>query len=226
MHLKTLLLYTIILSGILYTNSYSQVTIEEETEDVDIDVSGTTGNKQSPIIPILLSAIIPGSGEKYLGQKKISSCFFLGEAIIWSSFFISKSYSNRAYEDAKSFAYLHAGARNGIEEKDMKYYENLADFINIGEYNRLHEINRDASKIYPVNDNWAWNWDNRNNFATYDNMMRDYRKWEMTGSFLVGTMIANRFLSVIDVISISKKYKVKGIKLNSTPNNVTLSFSF
>lgn len=213
--------------ALLFCSVYPQIVIEQDTAEVEVNVTNMQTLEKSKSKAILFSAILPGLGEKYLKKPKRASIHFLGEAIIWSGLLTCNSYYKSVYGNAKSYAYLHADTKAGIKDKDYKYFEDIADFYDIWEYNRVYKTNRDTTVLYPENSDWTWHWDSKDNYAIYDNMMRKYRSWKMFSGFMVGGLVMHRFISIIDAMQLAKKYGVaEQIGFYSDGRQMILSLRF
>lgn len=200
-----------LLAGSFFSGLFAQTIIEETVQEEEVKTDDTlTSPSMSKTRAVALSALMPGAGEQYLKHEKRASVHYLCEALIWGGLFACFSTSQRYYEDAKSFASLHAGSQGGVSGKSEKYYEEIADFYDIWERNAVYEANRDLENLYPLNSEYTWRWDSRENFAAYDNLLRKHRTWKMAGGFMIGGIALHRFFSMVDVMRMAKKFRLAG----------------
>lgn len=203
----------------------AQTVIEEkeETEVLDLKDLGETGKSNAKAF--LLSACLPGLGQKYLDEPRRASFFFLGELAFAGGLYASYQMASRHFDEAKNFAYLHAGAAP-FAEKGIKYYEDIADFYDITEHNQVFRLNRDDANLYPENEDWSWQWDSRENYAAYDNLLRNFRTGKQIFGFFIGGMVTYHIVSMIDAARLAKHYKVKKVSLSSDGRQLLLTWRF
>lgn len=207
----------------------AQIIIEEESTEEVVDVTSMQGKEKSQSKAAMLSLFIPGLGEKYVSNTAKSSFHFFVEGAFLSSFFVCLSYASQYYDNAKAYASIHANAKAGVQGKDEKYYENLADFYDIREYNQIYQLERDTAKFYPENEEWAWQWDSRENYAEYDNILRKNRTMKVVSYFIIGSWAMHRFVSAIDAARMAKNYPIKHknpVQLYTNEKEIGLAFHF
>jgi hypothetical protein len=94
----------------------------------------------------LLSALLPGLGQRANGSELRSKAFFGLEAMIWTSFIVFKIQEHNRTDDFEEYARAYAGVPEGEEETE--YYRILTIFNSVEEYNEAVRI--EARALYPI----------------------------------------------------------------------------
>ncbi|MFH1277430.1 MAG: hypothetical protein ABIK65_03515 [Candidatus Eisenbacteria bacterium] len=103
------------------------------------------GHGASRVKPFLLSALLPGLGQRENGSVLRSRIFFAAEAVIWTSFIVFKSQEHLRTNDFEEFAEAYAGAEG--TGKDFEFYRILTIYDDVDQYNESVRI--EARAIYP-----------------------------------------------------------------------------
>ncbi len=223
------LLFVLSIALLVSPAGYAQIVIEEETDEVNVTLDTSTQSGKSNLKAIALSALVPGAGETYLHARQRATWHFLAEAALWSGFFVCLSGERQAYDDARTFAYAHAGAKTGVPGKGNDYYQNVADYFDVWEYNGVAMLNRENDKLYREDEDWAWAWDSRDSFDKYKGMLQHRRSLKIIGSFMLGGMAVHRFLSMIDTGRLAKRYRLteeSRVGIRWSPQHFQVSFRF
>lgn len=191
----------------------AQVIVEEEvsTDTVNLfDASkATKGYKdetKSVALAMLSNVLVPGLGQKYLGNERKAFSFFAIEAVAVLGTIFSKQYSNKIYSNSRAYASSYAGTRSNRGSKD-EYWKNIAieEYSSINNYNYIQELNRSPEKKY-INDDDYWAWGSEEAQEKYRDMRETASKLQVTSSFFLGAMILNRAVSMIDGRISARRY--------------------
>lgn len=111
------------------------------------DDAGDGGAKKdvSKSKSFLLSALVPGLGQRANGSTLRSRAFFVAEAVIWASFIVFKTQEHLRTDDFEEYAVAYAGLGNG--NRDFEFYRILTIYDNSDQYNESVRI--EARAIYP-----------------------------------------------------------------------------
>tara|TARA_Y100000589_G_C27153927_1_gene630019 strand:+ start:78 stop:692 length:615 start_codon:yes stop_codon:yes gene_type:complete len=175
--------------------------------------------------PVLKSAILPGWGELDLNNKKRSNQFFIQEASIWITYFGLQYVSNSYESDYRAFASLHAGV--DMIDKSYQYSVDIGDYNTYEEFIDAKSRNRQSDQIWPEGYGYEWSWDSEQNRKDYDQMRIISGVAKKYSKFAVGAMIANRIISVIDVLylkNLSTRYQVYSSVSKLDSQNIEYSF--
>ncbi len=160
---------------------------------------------KNPGLAVIYSLLLPGMGELYAGSYSSGKYFTIAEGGLWLTYIGFNNYGNWERERYKAFAASNAGVN--LNGKNDSYFANISAYVSIYEYNNQQLLNGNYSAIYDVN-KYYWNWTEpnrktfRNMWSSSENAFNDIR-------FVVGAMILNRLLSVIDAVRLVSAYNKK-----------------
>ncbi len=122
--------------------------------------------KKSPGVALIMSLILPGSGEYYAGSKQYTAWFLASEALLWLGMYANDAYAANLTKEYKSFAALHAGVQTS--GKDWQYWTNIGKYDDIYSYNDQRRRQRLFDDVYEENEANYWLWDSYKHRITYD----------------------------------------------------------
>lgn len=154
------------------------------------------------------SAVLPGSGELLLKEKKRGELFLITEGALWLSLISAKSLGSFINRDAILFSVEHSGA-NGKKRED-EYYKYLEEYNTSDEFNAL--ILREARNRYPDDPDKqkayleeygyfgedSWRWESDSVRIRYWRMRRRARDYYLKAKFFFAGNLLLRALSVFD----------------------------
>ncbi len=152
---------------------------------------------------LLYSALLPGMGEYYVGNRKKARYFFAVEAVSWLGFLSFHMYGNWKEDDYINFARARADAR--LEDKSDEFRDWVGFYDDIDQFNELGRV-QDRDRPYLVdNESNHWRWRNRSDKAAYREIKNRSREAFRRRDFTIGLMIINRVVSVIDAVHDARK---------------------
>ena len=170
--------------------------------------------------PVLKSAILPGLGQLELGEKKRSKVFTLVEVTLLATCIGSYYFSEKQIKNYKSFSAYHAGVN--INNKNHKYWVDIGNYMNYGDYNLEHLRFRESQDLYLSDQQWSW--DLEINRKKFKKMRINADAMKRRINFIIGSIIINHIVSSIDV------YYIKKVRNNTSlyidPKLKSLSFKF
>jgi TM2 domain-containing membrane protein YozV len=158
--------------------------------------------KKNTGIAVLYSLLLPGMGELYAGSYSSGKYFTIAEGTLWLTYIGFNSYGNWERDNYKAFAASNGGVNNS--GKDATYYANISEYKSIYEYNYQQELDRNYAAVYDVN-KYYWNWTEpdrktfRGMWSSSEGAFNDLR-------FVVGGLILNRILSIINAVRLVTAY--------------------
>jgi len=160
-------------------------------------------SKKSVARAALYSALLPGWGEHYVGHKRKARFFFSIEALGWIGFFASTAYGNWKKDDYIRFANERAGA--DLEGSDDWFLDMVGFYDDIDEYNSFGRI-YDPDRPY-LEDNTSnhWRWQSPSDKELYRHMKNQSREAYRRADFMIGLVVLNRVVSVIDAVRDAKR---------------------
>lgn len=151
----------------------------------------------------LLSALLPGLGEYYVGQKKKATYFFAVEALGWISFLGFRTSGSWREDDYLNLACDKAGIDLEGREEWMLDYVSFYDDIYI--YNELGRA-LDRNRPYlPDNDANHWVWASAADKEAFRDLKNGSKESYRRANFTLGALLLTRIVSVIDAIHAARK---------------------
>jgi hypothetical protein len=201
---------------ILYQNRQTNPSFEDEFQK--------PSGRKSVTKAMLLSLLLPGTGELY-AENSTGSRIFLGlEGSIWAGFFAFRTYGSWKKTDYKGYAALHAGVN--LDSKTDDYFENITYYDSRDEYNQFARLYHGSdAAIYPEDDFWNWNWDSQDSKESFRDLRNQSKSAYRKALFMVGLAAANRIVSVLDAARSVKKFNRKLGSEFSSINPTDLKFS-
>ena len=176
------------------------------------------------IDPQYKSLLIPGLGEKELGDKKRAQYFYGAELLLWSAALGSISMADQIRNDLNAYASIEADIN--IDDKDMIFLVNMGNYDSLSDYNDEKRRQRLFNIIYEETDANIWDWSSDSSRYKFDNMRIQQSRYTQIFTFTIAGMIVNRAISFFDTIYLSKTSN-KAIRLQSyfLPNNNGIDLS-
>jgi len=209
-------------------SAYSQTVVS-----VDEDLS--SNKDKSLILSIASSAVLPGAGHYYLGNKSRATAFFWVDASLWLAAGITYFYADNQLENARGYAVRYAGAEGA--PKNLAFLTIVGDYRSRGGslyQNSSPDNNEDYNQMmiraglpidaeYPYGYGYIWDWGSSDNPETttrmekYREMLRRHRIAKIAFQISLGAMALNRVLAIFDAVRIYRKTSANFSHLNITP---------
>lgn len=153
--------------------------------------------KKKTGLAIIYSALLPGMGELYAGGYSSGKYFTIADGILWGSLIGVTAYANNQEDNYRSFAETYGGV--DLKGKDAKYFGNIGNYLDIYQYNRRQELDRNYEDIYDSGTHY-WKWSGQAQRTEYRDMWKSSETANNSTRFIVGALILNRIASVINAI--------------------------
>jgi len=177
--------------------------------------------EQSPNISkgqvVLASLILPGWGERLMGDTGRGAMFSGTETALWLTFLGANVYSQWRIQDYKSYAAQHAGVRVG--NQNGQYWIDVAGSENIYSYNEDRLRDRRPDRVYPLTSHYTWNWDEHAHRIQYDLIRIQSRRAGEYVTFALGGIVINHLLSALDATYLFNA------NFQASPENVSYQIS-
>ncbi len=115
---------------------------------------------------LLLSLVLPGSGQLYMGEHTSAALFLSSEALIWLGMFANDAYHDQLVKDYQTYAVQHAQVNP--EGKSKQYWTDIGKYDDIYAFNEQRARQRYFEAMYEENQQNYWSWDVHQNRITYD----------------------------------------------------------
>jgi len=168
----------------------------ENIEDITAPESNRS-RTASKAKAVLMSIILPGTGERVTGNYTSAKLFNSTESALWLSLLWFKKTKDWRREDYEVYASVNAGVNN--EGKNEKYYANVGNYIDVDEYNSAERRNRNPSGVYDSQD-FFWSWSSDETRLQYKSLRK---KSELAGQnlqYTIAGLILNRLVSVMNTV--------------------------
>lgn len=153
--------------------------------------------KKKTGLAIIYSALLPGMGELYAGGYSSGKYFTIADGILWGSLIGVTAYANNQEDNYRSFAETYGEV--DLNGKDAKYFGNIGNYLDIYQYNRRQELDRNYEDIYDSGTHY-WKWSGQAQRTEYRDMWKSSETANNSTRFIVGALILNRIASVINAI--------------------------
>ena len=157
-------------------------------------------SQDSTIKPVIKSFLIPGWGEKILGNKKRSRFFSNIEISLLTTCISSYLVSQHQVLQYRTYASNHANVK--VRGKNHKYWVDIGNYLNMDEHNAEHLRWREFDAIYDRENSWSW--DTKSNMKKFEKMRIKSDYYKKAGEYILGATILNHIISAIDVIYLSR----------------------
>jgi hypothetical protein len=196
---------------------------------IEVDSSQTKNRDKSLGLALLGSALLPGTGEVYLGESGAARNFLMVEAGFWAGIFIAWQMQQSYLQSGRNYASEFAGA--GASNMSASYLETLASYRSYAEaehrqdsyeLNQVLSGNRDGNYSLPAQGN-TWDFgssntpENTSHWHEFQSVMRYYRGANVAISFAVGALALNRVVALAHTLRVYRRTSGKGLGLHFDP---------
>lgn len=143
----------------------------------------------------LLSFLVPGLGQRYLGSNGAYHFFLGAEIALWLSYTGFKSYYNMRVNDYKTFAASHAGV--DLNGKSNSYFIDVGNYDSIYDFNAAKLRQRNLPKYYRDTETYYWQWDTDASRKKFDQLRVSADRADNRATFALGAILANHMVSAI-----------------------------
>ncbi|MCX7983370.1 MAG: hypothetical protein N3A63_00470 [Bacteroidetes bacterium] len=166
----------------------------------------TNSKKKSVVTAVMLSLVLPGTGEWYVGNSLAARYHLLAEGGIWIAYTTLKLRSQWLLEDARSFARVHAGA--SFQSTDDEYDVNIGNYISMEAYNNAKLIAREYDRVY-TDSRFAWQWDSDANRRIFKSNRIKSSEAKNYARFVLGIAVLNRLISAFRAGRMASSYNTE-----------------
>lgn len=172
----------------------------EFTNSNDDDLTETIrqSEQKSVLKAALYSALLPGGGEWYLGQRKRARYFIGAELISWIGYLSFKTYAN--WKEADFIRLASAGANTNLEDKNDEFRDWVGFFDSIDEFNTIGRVFAPERPYLQDTEENHWFWSDPSERRTYRHLKNRSREADRRADFMIGAAVVNRIVSVIDAV--------------------------
>lgn len=190
---------------------------------IELDTARGRNAERSLGLAILGSALVPGSGEAYLGEERSAKAFLLAEAGFWTGLFFAWQARESHLQSARNYASEYAGA--DAAGQGPAYLERLATYRSYREKEHRQDSYELAQVLAGEEVAAMPEWDfgssntpeNTARWREYQSVMRHYRGAKVAMSFAVGALVLNRAASMAHTLRVYRRTSGKGLSYRFDP---------
>ncbi len=191
---------------------------EDDKKRPDPEVSPVDTGGPSRAKAILYSALLPGMGQLYAGDKTMGTIFLIGEAVCWTSYATFQVQGSQREDRYIQYAERFAGVGDASGQSSS-YYGSLARYDRSGEpggpesYNEI-EVRLRARELYPddqaqqaeyireneITGEQAWDWESDDRRYDYADIRISSETAYHRANYAVAGLVVNRILSVLHAV--------------------------
>ena len=157
---------------------------------------------------LLLSLVVPGAGQHYLGNHARARMMYVAETGVWTAFAYFRVQGGNRKDNYQEMAELFAGVTGGREDD---YYRALAYYVTSDDYNI--DVMRDARFRYPFDrekqleyfegnaffGDDAWEWQSLDYQAEFRRTRTASKESYRRAVLTTGFAVLNRVVSMVDI---------------------------
>ncbi len=178
-------------NNVLLNESKSKILPQDQTQ------------KKNAGLAILYSLILPGMGELYAGDYSFGKYLTIADGVFWGFVAGFNIYGDWQKDNYRSFAQSRGGI--DLNGKDEQYFADIADYVDVEQYNRIQELNRNFGDRYNI-ETHHWNWGDNTTRREYRNMWTSSEGAYNNVRFAVGALIVNRLVSAINAVRLVARH--------------------
>tara|TARA_B100000035_G_scaffold312282_2_gene323419 strand:+ start:791 stop:1453 length:663 start_codon:yes stop_codon:yes gene_type:complete len=160
------------------------------------------------------SLLLPGLGEMSVGQSRTGKIFTGIEIGLWLA--LAESYWSRNMYQSRLEAYAAVHADISLDARDDTFLLNVGNYMSTEAYNETKQRERLPADVYPDEENFTWRWDSNESRGKYGTYWSRRNRADEIALFVMGGMVLNRIISVIDVSYIFGN-KAEGVEVSLLP---------
>ena len=165
------------------------------SSNLDDANSETTTRRILPFRAFLQSFVIPGWGQKSVGEgTTIGTINFATDVALWGAVVGFNAYGNWKRDAYKSFAAAHAGVDN--RDKDHQYYVDIGNYQNLDQFNEQRRRDRAFDELYLSPADW-WEWDSITNRLHFRSLRIQSDAALNDRYYVLGAIFLNHLFSAI-----------------------------
>jgi len=185
-------------------------------DETDSDKSSAPFKPKSTIKATILSILVPGTGQMYLGETGRGEVLLGVEVVSWIGFGVFRHAGSWKKDAYINYSVIHAGV--DPNNKDDEFYKNVSFYDTRELYNESGRIINPSGPYYSDDPTYDWAWDNTTNRESFRDMRNDSKSDYRKANFMIGVAVFNRILAVIDTIRISRQQKGRAGQYGSIDN--------
>jgi len=153
----------------------------------------------------MLSFLLPGLGEYYVGARTKAKVFFAAELTLWLTYAGFITYREWRVQDYRAYAAAHANV--DLQGKESGYFIDIGNYDSIEEYNAAKLRARELSALYDDVDAYYWSWRDREYRYRFEELRISADRADNRALFVLGAIFANHVVSAVDAVWSAHKHQ-------------------
>ena len=187
------------------------------------EFSLTQQGRKSVFKAALLSAVIPGGGQLYLGHRKKARYFFAAEVLTWVGYASFRMYGDWKRDDYINFAAAHANA--DLEDKGDEFIDLVGFYSSVHEYNRAGRVTDTLRPFYFDTTDCYWRWQSIEDRLKYRALKNSSRESYRRADFMIGVAVVDRIVSVVEAVRSARRANRRIGESSSRGGGASFKFS-
>ncbi len=143
---------------------------------------------------MLLSLLLPGLGDVYVGDSRMRAAGFLTAEIgIWSAVVFNRQLGKWKKNDYMEYAVVYAGV--DPTGKDDTFWDMVGFHDSRDDYNKLSRVYTRTNPFYPETSEWDWQWQSDEERKAYRDLKNDSKTYYRAARFALAAAVLNRAVS-------------------------------
>jgi hypothetical protein len=162
------------------------------------------GQTRSPGKAMMLSLLLPGTGELYAGGPRSGRFFLFTEGLFWTGMAVFRSLESSRTDTYRAFAAQHAGVQ--LAGKPDRFIEEVGLHGSIYARNaRERFVAGEFADLRPETPDQTWEWDSDAARLKFLHLRSKATSAEQKAFLFVGALVFNRFASALNAASIARR---------------------
>lgn len=206
--MKKIFLFSILLFSNLFAQKHLEFTsmfyaFKNDGDDKNVLMSDNNPARKKAGLAVLYSILLPGMGELYADNYSSGKYFTIADAVLWGFVIGFNNYAVEMEDNYKSYAKSFGSAN--ISGKDDNYFVNVGLYMNVDDYNKVKELERNYGDVYP-REKYYWKWDSQTQRKEFRRMWKSSENAYNNIRFAAGALILNRIASAINAVRSVSRY--------------------
>ncbi len=169
----------------------------------------------SRVLGAVLSTLLPGAGEAYLGWRSSAEVFLVAEGAVWGGRWFCTRRADSVEDEYVGYASQHASSDPSI--RDRAYYDDMTRYWNSDRANSHYQdpTRYTGSKV--------WSWASNGEMDEFEDLVRDRRNWDSRKKNIMVFAMLNRAASALYCLRANRDSREDGLALVLHPGSVGLS---
>ncbi len=175
-----------------------------DTPEITGSEAGYTVKRKSKTTALLLTVLVPGAGQLYLGRRDRAEIFMGAEVLTWAGFAVFSITGNWKKSSYKQFAEEHAGVIDP-DDKDDEFWKNVSFYESREQYNESGRIIDPGGPYYTNTPSTYWQWDSDSSRLKFKEIRDDSKAIFRRATFMIGVAVVNRIIAGIDTFRLADR---------------------